>query len=403
MKPIKLWKFLLALLLVHSSSLALAQSDVSAIEILTPQGTGSGGVNKIAGWQFTVNETFTINALGILDRECSQPLPTCMGLAQEHEVAIWDSQKNLLATTVIPMGMAAPFLDPEFRYLAITPIELQAGESYTIAGFQPAPDDDGTKLCANGTQNDWAADPRISVSNGVWKPFVGGFGFPNNATNYPNPCLGPNFRIQGAADADGDGVLDENDNCPAVANSDQLDTDNDGQGNACDNDDDADGVNDDTPDNCRLTPNSDQADLDNDGVGDACDGDTDGDGVDNNADNCPVTANADQADFDADTLGDACDADSDGDNVTNESDSCSFTTPGDAVKPRNGCSVAQLCPCGTPDSDWTKKKTRKKHKSYAQCVQNKATRFKQLGLITKQEKRALISDAKASSCVKNPE
>ena len=35
-------------------------------------------------------------------------------------------------------------------------------------------------------------------------------------------------------DADDDGILDEDDNCPDVANADQTDTDGDGSGDACD-------------------------------------------------------------------------------------------------------------------------------------------------------------------------
>lgn len=58
-----------------------------------------------------------------------------------------------------------------------------------------------------------------------------------------------------------DGINDNRDNCPKVANSDQLDTDNDGRGDACDNDAD----NDDIPnikDNCPLVYNPDQTDTD---------------------------------------------------------------------------------------------------------------------------------------------
>lgn len=47
-------------------------------------------------------------------------------------------------------------------------------------------------------------------------------------------------------DADRDGVGDDVDNCPSDSNTDQLDTDGDGAGNACDSDDDGDEVSDTT-------------------------------------------------------------------------------------------------------------------------------------------------------------
>ena len=60
-----------------------------------------------------------------------------------------------------------------------------------------------------------------------------------------------------AVDTDGDGVADDNDNCPDIANVSQGDRDGDDVGDVCDN--------------CPDNSNPDQADGDGNGVGDACD------------------------------------------------------------------------------------------------------------------------------------
>lgn len=155
-----------------------------------------------------------------------------------------------------------------------------------------------------------------------------------------------NTVVVAPPDADSDGVPDAFDNCVNTANSNQLDTNSDGEGDACDTDDDGDGVPD-TADNCPLQSNSGQANTDGDAFGDACDADTDGDGILNDGDgsdangdnactngadtncddNCPFLANADQADSNNNGVGDACEGplggvDTDSDGIPDAFDNC---------------------------------------------------------------------------------
>lgn len=72
------------------------------------------------------------------------------------------------------------------------------------------------------------------------------------------------------ADSDGDGIIDQSDNCVKVPNPDQIDVDSNGRGDVCD-DFDRDGIIN-MMDNCQNDPNRGQGDIDNDGIGDVCDG-----------------------------------------------------------------------------------------------------------------------------------
>ena len=88
-------------------------------------------------------------------------------------------------------------------------------------------------------------------------------------------------------DTDGDDVIDSEDNCPLFANSDQLDSDEDGIGDVCDEDDDNDGVSD-AEDSFPLDKDE-WIDTDADGIGNNADEDDDNDGVLDIFDQCPNT------------------------------------------------------------------------------------------------------------------
>jgi PKD repeat protein len=122
-------------------------------------------------------------------------------------------------------------------------------------------------------------------------------------------------------DSDGDGIPNSTDNCVNVSNASQADTDNDGQGDACDSDDDGDSIPD-TNDNCPTIVNTSQSNIDGDSQGDACDPDDDNDSFPDLFDNCPQIANTDQKDSDGDQQGDVCDFDDDNDGHVDSNDNC---------------------------------------------------------------------------------
>jgi hypothetical protein len=85
--------------------------------------------------------------------------------------------------------------------------------------------------------------------------------------------------VLAGSDGDGDGVGDNSDNCPGLANADQADADSDTVGDLCDEctdtDDDGYGnpgfaANTCGVDNCPWVYNPDQADADGDDIGDVC-------------------------------------------------------------------------------------------------------------------------------------
>ncbi len=137
---------------------------------------------------------------------------------------VTDSMDNGIGNAVVKASLGSTISYPNGYYFLVLPSGTH-GVTVTADGFAPAQDD-------------------VTIQAG------------NDTTR--NYVLGPE------ADTDQDGIPDSIDNCPTVANSNQLDTDGDGEGDACDLDDDGDGMPDDWEIFYSLDPLADDAGEDSD-------------------------------------------------------------------------------------------------------------------------------------------
>ena len=107
--------------------------------------------------------------------------------------------------------------------------------------------------------------------------------------------------------------------------------------------------------------------------------DADGDGIADAQDNCPTVANSDQLDSDGDGVGDAC-------------DQCQGTTGG--LVTRQGCSIAQLCPCEGPVSgqQW------ESQNDYLRCVARATRSFRRNGQMSRADSLAVLRSSSRCGC-----
>lgn len=79
------------------------------------------------GFTFTTNSAVTVYSLGYYDYQGD-------GFATTHQVGIFDAFGTLLTSSTLGAGETGILGINDFRYEAVTPIVLAAGETFTIAG-----------------------------------------------------------------------------------------------------------------------------------------------------------------------------------------------------------------------------------------------------------------------------
>ncbi len=204
-----------------------------------------------------------------------------------------------------------------------------------IENGKRAPRNDFNKYKRNAIAYDIDLGLKYSVSENLCIKLEGGFHYPNtdniddistgtNKDFYATTILGISYSLFGSKDSDGDGILDDMDQCPNEPEDFDGFQDEDG---CPDVDNDQDGILD-FKDKCPDTPEDFDGFQDEDGCPDI---DNDGDGIIDELDECPNEAE----DFDKFQDEDGCpDIDNDGDGILDTEDKCP-DVPG--PRSNNGC------------------------------------------------------------------
>jgi hypothetical protein len=180
-------RFVLAILVLAAASTASAQGTFEGIVSHTsPPSPVSTIVSGTAGWTFQPTTVMTVTDLG-----CFNDIFLNNG-GISIQVGLWTSGGLLLASNLITSASA---LINESRYESVTPVGLNAGQTYHIGAYSPG-GSISVEVCGGGAGGTVSMGPDVSL--GTTALGTTGFGFPPaNPLEIGAAYLAPNFRERG--------------------------------------------------------------------------------------------------------------------------------------------------------------------------------------------------------------
>ncbi len=139
------------------------------------------------GYQFTVGAApIDVLSLGICNWSEE-------GLANSHEVGLWDSKGNLLASTIIRAGSTTDL----FVYSAVTPVLLEANETYIIGASYIGHDSDLIGISDSYNGGSPTYNSAVTFDADRYDSSLSGLIFPT-MTDFPEwqGEFGPNAQIE---------------------------------------------------------------------------------------------------------------------------------------------------------------------------------------------------------------